>query len=78
VSCGLHDVLGFEGYGRPAALVCSSVFAQAATDQAALLGAPGLRRVLVAHPVQDRTDEEIRALAAPAVDELLAALTAAA
>jgi hypothetical protein len=75
VSCGLHDVLGFEGQGRPAVLVCSSVFEGAAREQSALLGAPSLRRVFVGHPVQDRTDEEMHAMAADAVEELLAALT---
>ena len=76
MSCGLHDVLGFEQQGRPSVLVATEVFADAAAEQAALLGAPGLRRVLVGHPVQDRTDAEVRALALAAVDELLGALTA--
>ena len=76
MSCGLHDVLGMEQQGRPAVLVATEVFADAATEQAALLGAPGLRRVLLAHPVQDRTDAEVRELALGAVDELLGALTA--
>jgi hypothetical protein len=74
VSCGLHDVLSFEGAGRPAVLVASSVFEQTATEQAARLGAPGARRVFVAHPVQDRTDDEMRGLARDVVEELLAAL----
>jgi hypothetical protein len=34
-----------------------------------------LRRAFVAHPVQDRTDEELRALAVAIVDEALAGLT---
>ncbi len=76
MSCGLHDVLGFEQQARPSVLVATDVFATAAAEQAALLGAPGLRRVLVAHPVQDRTDDEMRALAVAVVDELLGALTA--
>jgi hypothetical protein len=75
VSCGLHDVIGFEGQGRPAVLVASSAFAQAAGDQAVLLGAPSLRYVLVEHPIQDRSDDELRVLALGAVDALLAALT---
>jgi hypothetical protein len=74
VSCGLHDVAGFEEAGRPAVLIASSVFGQAATDQAALLGQPGLARVLVPHPVQDRTDDEIRALARDAFADVLAAV----
>jgi len=76
VSCGLHDVLAFEGLGKPAVLVASDVFTQAATDQAARLGAPAVRRVFVAHPVQDRTDEELRAMAQAVRAEVVAALTA--
>jgi len=76
VSCGLRDVLGFEEAGRPGVLVASSVFAQAATDQAEALGAPDARRVLVPHPIQDRTDDELRAMARDVVDDLLAALAA--
>ncbi len=76
MSCGLHDVLGFEQQARPSVLVATDVFATAAAEQAALLGAPGLRRVLVAHPVQDRTYAEVRDLASAVVDELLGALTA--
>jgi Skp family chaperone for outer membrane proteins len=76
VSCGLHDVLGFETAGRPAVLVASSVFAQAADDQAAKLGAPDLRRVFVEHPVQDRTDDELRAMARAVAADLQAALAA--
>ena len=75
MSCGLHDVLSFESAGLPSVLVASDVFVQAAADQAAKLGAPGARRVFVPHPVQDRTDEEMREMAALVADELVAALT---
>src|SRR3954447_15613621 len=64
-----------EALGRPAVLAASGAFAQAAEAQAALLGQPGLRRVLVAHPVQDRTDDEVRALARDAADPPLAAVS---
>jgi hypothetical protein len=74
VSCGLHDVLSFETQGRPAVLVASAVFEQAAADQARLLGAPGLARVFVPHPVQDRTDEELRAMARSVAERLTAAI----
>ena len=74
MSCGLQDVLSFEGVGKPSVLVASSVFEQAAADQAAKLGAPDVRRVFVAHPVQDRTDEEMRAMAAGLAGTLLRAL----
>ena len=75
MSCGLRDVMEFEALGRPAVLAASSAFAQAADEQSALLGQPQLRRVLVAHPIQDRTDDELRALARDACDELLRALS---
>ncbi len=75
MSCGLHDVLGLEQQGRPSVLVATDVFAAAATEQAALLGAPNLRRVLVAHPIQDRTDEEMRDIADAAIEEILSQLS---
>lgn len=74
MSCGLRDVLEFERNGRPAVLVASDVFIGAAHKQARMLGQPAARRVFVPHPVQDRTDDELRGLAQHVVDELLAAL----
>ena len=76
MSCGLRDVLEFESLGRPAVLVASSAFAQAAAEQAALLGQPDLRRVFVDHPVQDRTDDELRAAARSVAGEVIAAVGA--
>jgi hypothetical protein len=66
-----------EALGTPAVLAASSAFRDAANEQSVLLGAPGLRRVLVPHPIQDRTDEELRELARGAVEELLGAISAA-
>ena len=40
MSCGLRDVLSFEGLDTPAVLVASSVFEQAAEHQSAQLGQP--------------------------------------
>jgi hypothetical protein len=74
VSCGLRDVVEFEQLGRPAVLVASSAFADAAVRQAELLGQPLLARAFVPHPVQDRTDDELRDMARSIVDEALAAL----
>jgi hypothetical protein len=76
VSCGLRDVLSFEGLDRPAVLVASSVFADAAVHQAEALGQPDIRRVLVPHPIQDRTDEELRELARGCLEGVLGALSA--
>lgn len=75
MSCGLRDVLEFESAGRPAVLVASSAFAQAARDQASKLGQPEVRRVFVPHPIQDRTDDELGEMARAVAAELESALT---
>lgn len=75
MSCGLRDVMEIESLGTPAVLAASSAFTQAADEQTVMLGQPALRRVHVAHPIQDRTDDEVRALARAAVDELLAGVS---
>jgi len=54
-------------------MVASAEFIQAAAAQAAALGADPAR-VFVPHPIQDRTDEEVRALADGCVDEILGGL----
>jgi hypothetical protein len=69
-------VVAFEGLGRPAVLVASSVFRDVAAAEARNLGQPAARRVFVPHPVQDRTDEEMRAMAAATADDVVAALRA--
>jgi hypothetical protein len=66
--------MAFEQLGRPGLLVASDVFVDAARLQAERLGQPGLRRLFVRHPVQDRTDAEMRAMAVDAVDGIVAAL----
>jgi hypothetical protein len=76
VSCGLRDVLELETLETPAVLVASDAFVQAADDQARKLGQPAIRHTFVAHPVQDRTDEELRATARAVVDDVVARLVA--
>ena len=75
MSCGLRDVLSFETTDRPAVLVASSAFEQAAEHQSKALGQPDIHRVLVAHPIQDRSDDELRELARAAVDHIVAELS---
>ena len=65
-----------EEQGIPGVLVASSEFRDAAAYQARALGSTPAC-VFVPHPIQDRTDQEMRALADAAVDEILASLTAA-
>ena len=52
----------------------SAAFADAARVQGEALGFP-VPHVLVPHPVQDRTDAELRAVAEEAYPAVLAALT---
>ncbi len=54
--------------------VASAEFVQAAAAQSASLGFPTVARVFVPHPIQDRTDDEMRAYADAAFEEILATL----
>ncbi len=71
----MHDIADLEQRGIPSAFVASTEFVEAAEAQAVALGFPAAR-VFVPHPIQDRTDDEMRALADAAVDEIVAAVTA--
>jgi len=71
----VHDGVFFEDHGIPTATVISSEFVRAASAQATALGSGAYRTVVVAHPIQPLTREEVRALADKAFDEILARLT---
>lgn len=71
----MHDIADLEGRGLTGVFLASSEFAEAAAAQSAALGFPAAH-VLVAHPIQDRTDDEMRALADDAYAEVLRAITA--
>jgi hypothetical protein len=71
----VHDTVNIEAVGVPMAFVASTEFVEAADSQSRALGADPAR-VFVAHPIQDRSDDEIRALADGAIEELLDALSA--
>ena len=73
----MHDGVFFEDNGIPTATVISSEFVRAAAAQAQALGATDYRTVVVAHPIQPLTREEVRALADKAFDEIVARLTTA-
>jgi len=74
----VHDLVDYEANGIPSVMVASSEFVDAARSQATALGMPDLaeRAVFVPHPIQDATDEEMRARARDAYPAILAALTA--
>ena len=71
----MHDGVFFEDHGIPTATVISTEFVRAAAAQASALGATAYRTVVVAHPIQPLTREEVRALADKAFDEIVARLT---
>jgi hypothetical protein len=71
----VHDGVFFEDHGIPTATVISSEFLRAARAQAQALGAGDYRPVVVPHPIQILTAEEVRALADKAFDEVVRHLT---
>jgi hypothetical protein len=72
----VHDGVFFEDNGIPVATVISAEFVRAARAQADALGAADYRTVVVAHPIQPLTREEVRALADRAYDEIVRRITA--
>jgi hypothetical protein len=72
----VHDIADLEGRGVPGVFVASTEFVDAAEAQARALGFPAVAAgaVFVPHPIQDRTDDEMRALADNAIEAILAAL----
>lgn len=69
----MHDIADLEGLGVPGVFIASTEFIDAAIAQAKALGFDPAR-VFVPHPIQDRTDDELRALAEEAVDQIVAEL----
>jgi hypothetical protein len=71
----MHDMTTLEGRGIPSVFVASTEFREAARAQTRSLGFDPAG-VFVPHPIQDRTDAEIRAIADASIDEIIRALTA--
>ena len=70
----MHDTTWFEIQGRPAVFIASSTFVDAAEVQSKALGLPEVRRIFVPHPIQDATDDEMRAKADAIVEQVIEAL----
>ena len=71
----MHDIADLESRGIPGVGVASNEFVQAAAIQARSLGFdPAM--VFVNHPIQDRSDDELRALADGALPAILQRLVA--
>ncbi len=71
----MHDIADLEGRGIAGVGIASTEFVQAAASQSKSLGFdPAL--VFVAHPIQNRSDDELRALADQALERIIEALSA--
>ena len=66
-------MVNLEGQGVPGVFIASDVFRDGAAVQAKALGADPAA-VYVPHPIQDRTDAEMVALADEAFDEIVGRL----
>ena len=71
----MHDGVFFEDQGLPTATVISTEFARAARAQADALGAGDYQTIMVPHPIQPLTRDEVRALADKVYDEIVRRLT---
>ena len=71
----MHDISDLERRGVVGVFVASAEFVQAAEAQSRSLGFPTVARVFVPHPIQDRTDDEMRAYADAAFEEILRQVT---
>jgi hypothetical protein len=70
----VHDIADLERRGVVGMFLASEVFDDAARAQSTALGYPAAY-VLVPHPIQDRTDDEMRAHAEQVFPQVLAAVT---
>jgi len=71
----VHDISDLELRGIPGVFVASEGFVDAAVAQSTSLGFTAVARVFTPHPIQDRTDDEMRAYADAAFDDILANIT---
>jgi hypothetical protein len=64
----------FEEKGVPTANVTTTEFIGAAHAQCTALGMPQYEPILVQHPIQPKTQDEVRALADQVIDQIIAKL----
>jgi hypothetical protein len=69
----VHDIIDLEARGVPGVFVATTEFVDGAVHQAQALGADPAA-VYVEHPIQDRTDAEMDAIADAAFEGVVAAL----
>ena len=71
----MHDIAELEARGLPGVFVATVEFTDGAEQQARALGADPAA-VYGEHPIQDRTDDEMLAIADAALEPILASLLA--
>ena len=69
----MHDITNLEGRGIPGVGVATTEFVPAAAAQSKSLGFDAAM-VFVAHPIQDRSDAELRELGESALERILQAI----
>ena len=69
----MHDTVDLEQRGVPALFVATVEFEDGARAQARALGADPIA-VYVPHPIQDRSDAELVAIADAAIERIVAGL----
>jgi len=67
----MHDGFSLESLGVPTAVIVTTEFLHEARVQREALGMQGLVPVVIQHPLSSISDEEIRARAAQALEQVL-------
>jgi hypothetical protein len=73
----VHDISDLELRGVAGMFIASAEFVEAAEAQSRSLGFPEVARVFTPHPIQDRTDDEMRAYADAAFEEIVSRVSGA-
>ncbi len=71
----MHDINDLEIRGIPGVFVASREFIDAAAAQSRSLGFPDIAGVFTPHPIQDRSDDEMRDYADAAFDDIITMIT---
>jgi len=67
----MHDGMSLESLGVPTAVIVTTEFLHEARVQREALGMHGLVPVVIPHPLSSISEEEIRARAAQALEQVL-------
>lgn len=70
----MHDGFSLESLGVPTAVIVTTEFLHEARVQREALGMTGLVPVVIQHPLSSLSEEEIRARAAQALEQVIGVL----